>query len=296
MSAHYYKDDAIDEAGPEAELLYVRGLAFCADVLSDGFISDRQLVRFVGVGLDCVRERADALVKAELWERDDSGGGYWVRSWLNWNRSRAEITDHHVRDAARKRKPDPPAEDENPPPPPPKGGLKTSDRTPNGIHAESDQHSNGSPNGIRPRARTPLHSNSTPTPAPEQTLPLAKLAEPDPLARFPEFWAVYPRRVDRRAAEKQWRAALKRGADPDQVIDAARRYAQAKLDIEARFIKHPATWLNADAFYNQPEPAAPPRNQADDRFRSGLDLAARYEREDDPHFAPPNLRALGGTA
>lgn len=32
LSAHYYKDDVIDEAGPEAELLYVRGLAFCAEV------------------------------------------------------------------------------------------------------------------------------------------------------------------------------------------------------------------------------------------------------------------------
>lgn len=108
LSAHYYKDDAIAEAGEKAELLYVRGLAFCADILSDGFISDTQLTRFVGVGMRDVKARATTLanIKTEdgntLWKRDDERGGYWVTAWPKWNRSAAEIADKQKQDADRK--------------------------------------------------------------------------------------------------------------------------------------------------------------------------------------------------
>lgn len=102
LSAHYYKDDAIALAGERAELLYVRGLAFCADVLSDGFISDVQLTRFVGAGLTSVKARAEALAKHGLWSRDDDEGGYWVCSWRKWNLSREEIGERQQRDSERK--------------------------------------------------------------------------------------------------------------------------------------------------------------------------------------------------
>lgn len=102
LSARYYKDDAIAEAGEKAELLYVRGLAFCAEMLSDGFISDIQLTRFVGVGLGNVAGRAQVLVAVGLWVRDDERGGYWIRSWQKWNQSREEITEKLREDAARK--------------------------------------------------------------------------------------------------------------------------------------------------------------------------------------------------
>ena len=100
LSAHYYKDDRIAEAGEKAELLYLRGLAFCADVLSDGYISDVQLRRFVGVGLAGVKGRADRLCEVGLWERN--GVGYYVTSWGKWNLTKAEITEKQKRDSARK--------------------------------------------------------------------------------------------------------------------------------------------------------------------------------------------------
>lgn len=108
LSAHYYKDDAIAEAGPMAELLYVRGLAFCADVLSDGFISDTQLARFVGNGIPAFRKHAERLVLAGLWEKaEDSlfgaeGCGYRVRSWAKWNLTKAEIQAKQRKDSERK--------------------------------------------------------------------------------------------------------------------------------------------------------------------------------------------------
>lgn len=102
LSAHYYKDDAIADAGERAELLYVRGLAFSADVLKDGFISDIQLSRFVGVGMGDAKKRAARLVEVGLWIRDDSEGGYWVSAWQKWNQSLDEIRDKQTRDAERK--------------------------------------------------------------------------------------------------------------------------------------------------------------------------------------------------
>lgn len=102
LSTHYYKDDALAMAGERAELLYVRGLAFCADVLSDGFISDLQLTRFVGAGLTGVKVRAEALGEFGLWLRDDENCGWWVRSWGKWNMTRAEISTKLKEDAERK--------------------------------------------------------------------------------------------------------------------------------------------------------------------------------------------------
>lgn len=102
LSAHYYKDDAIAQVGWKAELLYVRGLAFCADVLSDGFISDTQLARFVSVGISGYAALARELDRVGLWVRDDEEHGYWVSSWEKWNLKRSEIEDKLQADAARK--------------------------------------------------------------------------------------------------------------------------------------------------------------------------------------------------
>lgn len=102
LSAHYYKDDAIAEAGEKAELLFVRGLAFSADVLKDGFISDIQLSRFVGVGMRDVQARARKLVEKGLWSRDDERCGYVVNAWEKWNQSLDEIKEKQRKDAERK--------------------------------------------------------------------------------------------------------------------------------------------------------------------------------------------------
>lgn len=109
LSAHYYKDDAIAQAGEKSELLYVRGLAFCADVLSDGFITESQLMRFVGVGMRDAKQRAECLCRVGLWERvtdglweGAQGTGYRIVGWTKWNRTKKEIEAKLAADAARK--------------------------------------------------------------------------------------------------------------------------------------------------------------------------------------------------
>lgn len=120
LYSRYYEDDAIDLAGPDAELLFVRGLAFSAGSRSDGFISTRQVVRVTGMGLPNAEESAKRLAEVGLWLPDDTRGGYTVRSWLRWNRSHEEIEESLRRDAARKR-----------------AGRGASGRTPDGVRAES---------------------------------------------------------------------------------------------------------------------------------------------------------------
>jgi hypothetical protein len=101
LAATYFTDDDVMEAGEEAELLYVRGLAFCAgNPASDGYITDKQVTRVVGAGMSALTERVQALVAVGLWER--LPGGYAIRSWLKWNKSAEELGRHRARDRDRK--------------------------------------------------------------------------------------------------------------------------------------------------------------------------------------------------
>jgi len=100
LSATYYLDDALLEAGEKAELLFVRTLAFCAQADSDGFVTYRQVSTVIGVGMRDSSARARRLVEVGLWEETD--GGYVIRSWLKWNRSTAEIGRARKQDRDRK--------------------------------------------------------------------------------------------------------------------------------------------------------------------------------------------------
>lgn len=109
LDVDYYDDPKIIDAGEKAELLYVRGLAFCKkNWRADGFISDGQVTRSVGGGLAGLQARAKRLVEVGLWERVDddlfgNGKGYRVTAWLKRNPSAAEIETKRRADSDRKR-------------------------------------------------------------------------------------------------------------------------------------------------------------------------------------------------
>ena len=88
LAAQYYLDDAILEAGPEAELLFIRCLSFLASIPTDGFITERQM-KVVGIGLRNMPRRIETLLGVGLLEA--SSGGFVARSWLKWNKSAEEI-------------------------------------------------------------------------------------------------------------------------------------------------------------------------------------------------------------
>lgn len=70
---------------------------------------------------------------------------------------------------------------------------------------------------------------------------------------FDEFWKEYPRKTDKRAAIKAFKSALTRAKFED-ILAGTIRYAKDPNLPEQRFIKYPASWLNADAWENPPLP------------------------------------------
>jgi hypothetical protein len=94
----------------------------------------------------------------------------------------------------------------------------------------------------------------TPTPTPIRTKSTRSKSErvsardPD----FERFWANYPRKEAKGAAEKAWAAAIKK-TDPEAIVSAAERY-RSQPGREARYTAHPATWLNAERWSDEPAP------------------------------------------
>lgn len=79
---------------------------------------------------------------------------------------------------------------------------------------------------------------------------------PEGVVRFPAFYAAYPRAVGRPAAAREFHAAVKAGADPEVIVDAARAYADRcqREQISRSAIAYPSVWLREQRW--SPESAA----------------------------------------
>lgn len=138
LAATYYTDDDVMEAGEDAELLFVRSLAFCAgNPSSDGYVTDKQVTRVFGAGMSELADRVQQLVAVGLWERVP--GGYTIRSWLKWNKSAEEMGRFKARDRDRKSSRGVPESAQVAAEPPPADEPKfqmDSDSFPHGIQTE----------------------------------------------------------------------------------------------------------------------------------------------------------------
>lgn len=102
----------------------------------------------------------------------------------------------------------------------------------------------------------PALTESLPTPG-RRPLP-----PEDPL--FDEFWTVYPRKVGKGAARREWHRTTSRrsGVNPERIIAAATRFrdeCRAK-GTDARYIPHPMSWLRDGRYEDEvpgPAPATP---------------------------------------
>ena len=81
-------------------------------------------------------------------------------------------------------------------------------------------------------------------------LPSLALDVVSPPAGFDEFWSVYPRRAAKGAARKAWAGAVKR-AEVAVIVEGAARYRDDP-NRDPDFTAHPATWLNADRWEDEP--------------------------------------------
>lgn len=110
------------------------------------------------------------------------------------------------------------------------------------------------------REETPEVPASAPAPAPATPTPEApaKPAE-KPADGFTEWWSHYPKKVKKLDAEKAYRAALKRGVTPKELLDGLQRQKavwKAK-GTEPQYIPYPATWLRAGSWEDELDTVAP---------------------------------------
>ncbi len=100
-------------------------------------------------------------------------------------------------------------------------------------------------------AVTPPSKEIPPKP-PKETQPPEVSANADTPARdfFEEFWAVYPRREGdnpKKPAKLKFERAIRRGADPSAIIEAARQLAKAH-PTPTPFVPQAVTWIGQERF------------------------------------------------
>lgn len=89
-------------------------------------------------------------------------------------------------------------------------------------------------------ARAKASAKQTPKQNPSKSNPET---ETDIKNRFDEFWNIYPRKVGRKAASPAYSRAI-RTIPEEELIAAAKAYADACKGSDEKFIAHPTTWLN----------------------------------------------------
>jgi len=94
-------------------------------------------------------------------------------------------------------------------------------------------------------------------------IPFAPRAAPTPAVDgFAEFYAQFPKKVERRAAQVAYAKAIKRGVDPAIILRGAMRYAAERAGQDPKYTKHPATWLNKGCWDDEPSPrSGQPQNR-----------------------------------
>jgi hypothetical protein len=95
--------------------------------------------------------------------------------------------------------------------------------------------------------------------------------------QFDEFWNLYPKKIDKAQALRQFKRALQRVRFEDILAGLLRFSSDPNLPDEKRFIKNPATWLNADGWEEGP---LPERKKAKTQ-QTDWDELSRYAREQD---------------
>lgn len=246
---HFQMDDGTDtesrvmQAGTAAFGLYARCGVWVSRNLTDGFVPVEV------AGMYGTREWIDKLVATGLWSLVDGGFGMpdYLEGHGNWSAER--IAAHRAAAAERKAR----------------------SRSRQSFNQDDDMSRRDSRVSHREsHARVtvphthPINTTTTTSPssagadeAPPASKPKNKPRTLPP--GFDAFWANYPRRVGRIAAEKAYAKALTMGATPELLAEMATIYTRASSTSEPQFVKHPATWLNAGCWEDEPtRPLSPP--------------------------------------
>jgi hypothetical protein len=67
---------------------------------------------------------------------------------------------------------------------------------------------------------------------------------------FSKFWELYPKKVGKGAANRSWKAAVKK-ADAKHILTAAANFSKSSK-ARGKFCPNPATWLNQERWEDDP--------------------------------------------
>lgn len=106
-----------------------------------------------------------------------------------------------------------------------------------------------------------------PTPTPTPTSKANKKPAEKPADGFDDWWKQYPKKVGKIDAQKAYRAAIKQGATPQDLLGGLQRHNASwnAKNTERRYIPNPASWLRAGRWEDEldtpsPSQAAPAIN------------------------------------
>jgi hypothetical protein len=174
----------------------------------------------------------------------------------------------------------------------PRSGDATSDLT-DDVDVRGDVDVTGDADvadGVTPTSqegRRPRHPNQKTEPKAEPKdsygAPDSQPAGPNSEERdyamkaFGEFWLYYPRPMQPEKTKRAWRAALDRGADPDQIAKAALAYRRHLGGKPNRYTPYSATWLD-NGSYDDPLDSAPTADAGDyEPYRNPTDQSVYDE-------------------
>lgn len=261
----FHAHHKVAKLGPDhsdALSLWVVAGSWSADQLTDGWVPE-----YVAARLDVhYAERAKALVRVGLWEIAERDGepGWLFHGWSEPGRNptsdqvkaEREATaerQRRFRDKVKGAKQDP------------SGGNGTTMEAPKEApesNAVTNAVSHGPVTAPVPFLSVPFHSieenpSSPATASPPGKSVTRKRGTPkdEEHPRFGEFWNAYPLKVGIPDARKAFGKAVEAGADPDELIAAAGRYARhcQRTRKERQHIKHASGWLNGERWRDEIE-------------------------------------------
>ena len=223
----FYDHPKVFDAPDCAMALWIRAGCWSARNRTDGFVPAGMPARLCDDQERAVRE----LLDRGLWRR--AKGGYQFHDWSDFQPLRSDtdriasekasgaILGNHLRWHVKKKINNPDCEFCQ--------GKQASD-----SDRITDRISDG---GTDPSANPP-----DPT-RPEESSTNSLRGEPD---GFAEFWATYPPRKNSSKADARtaYAAALKKGADPADILAGAKVYAADRHGQDPQYTAHARTWLH----------------------------------------------------
>lgn len=230
LSAHYFDDEAVMEIGEDAELMFVRMLAYAARIPeAEGHLPRSVCLNRLGFSSsENDREKRPENRLEKLRESglvSETPSGYQINSWLRWNPSASQMGRERERDRRRKKPAVTRSSSEN---------DRENDR-------ETDRDSRHDSHPVSCDQITDYR---------EDEIPRARTRESDYQDDFDTWWQEYPRKESKGQARKAYKAARKK-TSAETLLAAIQGQSTRLMSNGVKYCPHPSTWLNGERWNDE---------------------------------------------